>query len=99
MIKVNICGLEHTVRYYDDAFNVDDHWGMIDYAKCEIRINKNMNLAAQEETLCHEIVHGILVHIGYDELSQDEQFVQALGNAIFQSFTVKKVQDEYEQRT
>lgn len=99
MIKVNICGLEHTVKYHDDAFNVDDHWGMIDYAKCEIRINKDMNIAAQEETLCHEIVHGILVHIGYDELSQDEQFVQALGNAIFQSFIVKKVQDWYEQKT
>jgi hypothetical protein len=35
------------------------------------------------------MVHGMLVHMGYDELSQDEQFVQALGNAICQGFEIK----------
>ena len=31
-------------------------------------------------------MHGILVHIGRADLSEDETFVQSLGNAIFQSF-------------
>lgn len=40
--------------------------------------------------MCHEILHGILVHLGYNEQSQDEQFVQAVGNAIYQTFQIKK---------
>ena len=34
------------------------------------------------------MVHGILVHLGYDNLSDDETFVQSLGNAITQSFDI-----------
>lgn len=36
------------------------------------------------------MIHGILVHLGYSEQSQDEQFVQALANAIYQGFDIKK---------
>jgi hypothetical protein len=31
----------------------------------------------------------MLVHLGYNDMSQDEQFVQALGNAIFQTFDAR----------
>lgn len=48
-----------------------------------------MATEAKEETICHEMVHGILVHLGYTEQSQDETFVQALGNAIYQGFEIK----------
>ena len=41
------------------------------------------------QTLCHEIVHGMLVHLGFQEMSADEQFVQSLAMAINQSFDVK----------
>ena len=36
------------------------------------------------------MTHGILMHLGYDDLSNDEHFVQAIGNAIYQGFTVKE---------
>lgn len=84
---INICGVPHTITEHEDAFNVDTHFGMIDYAKCEIRINKNMPDASKQETLCHEVLHGILVHIGRNDLSTDEAFVQSLSNAIYQTFT------------
>jgi len=35
------------------------------------------------------MTHGILVHIGRQDLANDETFVQTLGNAIFQGFEVK----------
>jgi hypothetical protein len=38
------------------------------------------------ETITHEIIHAILVHIGRSDLSEDETFVQALGNAVYQTF-------------
>ena len=68
------------------------HLGQIDYKACEIRINKDLATEAKEETICHEMIHGILVHLGYTDYAVDEQFVQALGNAIYQGFDLKFIQ-------
>lgn len=87
---VNICGIPHKVIEYEDKFDVDSHFGQIDYKTCEIRINKDLSQECKDETLCHEMVHGILIHLGYNGYAQDEQLVQALGNAIYQGFDVKK---------
>ena len=88
-MKVNICGIPHKVVECEDRFDADCHFGMIDYKTCEIRINKDMTEESKKETLCHEMVHGMLIHLGYTNYSSDEQFVQALGNAIYQGFDVK----------
>lgn len=89
-MKVNICGILHDVVETENKFDADLHLGQIDYEKLEIKINKDAKPKLQEETLCHEMVHGILVHLGYNSMADDEQFVQALGNAICQGFNVKK---------
>lgn len=94
MKKVNICGLPHTVIEKEDSFNTDLHMGQIDYGKCEITVNNSLTPAHKEETICHEMVHGILMHLGYAEMSQDEQFVQAFGNAIYQGFSVRYHESE-----
>ena len=39
---VNICGIPHKVIECEDHFDVDTHFGQIDYKACEIIINKNM---------------------------------------------------------
>ena len=90
MMKVNICGIPHKVIYCEDAFDLDTHYGQIDCGKAVIRISEGISPEQQDEALCHEILHGILVHIGKDELSQDEGFVQCLSNAIYQSFKVRE---------
>lgn len=89
-MKVNICGIPHTVIECEDKFDVDAHFGQIDYKACEIRINKDISKEAKKETLCHEMVHGIFLHLGYNDYAQDEQLVQALGNAIYQGFNIKE---------
>ena len=48
----------------------------------------------KNEALCHEMMHGIFVHLGFNDYAQDEHLVQALGNAIFQSFDIKVVKNE-----
>ncbi len=90
-MKVNICGITHEIKECDDKFDIDLHFGQIMYKDCEIRINKNMPASVKKETICHEMVHGMLVHLGYSDMSSNEQFVQALGNAIFQGFEIKEV--------
>lgn len=86
---VNICGIPHTVKECEDCFDTDYHFGQIDYRDCVIKINKDMTPHMKSEVLCHEILHGIFVHLGYSGQSSDEQFVQALASAINQSFEVK----------
>ena len=86
---VNICGIPHRIVDREDNFNTDCHFGMIDFKACEIRINKDMTDANKAETICHEMIHGIFVHLGYNDLVGNEQLVQALGNAIYQSFEIK----------
>ena len=88
---VNICGIPHNVIEQEDNFDLDCHFGMINYKKCEIKINKDMSKVAKEETICHEMIHGILVHLGYNDMANDEQFVQALGNSIYQGFEIKDI--------
>lgn len=85
-MKVNICGIPHNIVYVNDEFNTDTHFGQIDYGKAVIKISADISPEQQDEALCHEILHGILIHIGKNELSQDESFVQSLSNAIYQSF-------------
>ena len=87
---VNICGIEHKVVECEDVFDTDTHFGMIIYKDAVIKINKDMSERIKKETLCHEMLHGMLVHLGYDALSEDEKFVQALGNAISQGFVIRE---------
>ena len=92
-MTVNICGILHKVIECEDKFNADCHFGMIDYQACEIRINKDMPVEAKKETLFHEMLHGMLIHLGYSSYSSDEQFVQALSNAIYQGFEAKVINE------
>lgn len=90
-MQVNICGILYDVVERKDNFNVDTHFGQIDYAKAEILVNQDMAGALKKETICHEMVHGILVHLGYNEQANDEQFVQAMANAICQGFDIIEI--------
>ena len=91
-MTVNICGIPHKVVECEDHFDIDLHFGEIKYAMGEIRINKSLIPEIKSEALCHEILHGILVHLGYNDQSQDEQFVQALASAINQTFSIKAIE-------
>lgn len=92
-MKVNICGLLHEVIECEDIFDVDIHLGQIDYKDLTIKVNKDMPEEAKKEAICHEMVHGMLVHLGFNDESNNEQFVQALGNAIYQGFLIKEVKE------
>lgn len=88
-MRINICGIPHEVVECEDVFDAEMHLGQIDYKQAKILINKDANIEIKSETLCHEIMHGILVHIGREDLSQDETLVTALGNSIRQTFDVR----------
>ena len=84
---VYICGIPHKVVEVDDVFDAG-HFGQIEYKTATIKITKDLTPELKEQTLCHEIVHGILTHLGDEEKSQDEHFVQILASEIWRTFLV-----------
>ena len=90
-MTINICGVPHEIIECDDTFNNGD-CGMIDHIKGEIKMNSKLSKEIWKETLCHEIVHGMFIHLGYNSLSGDETLVQGLANAIYQSFDIKGIE-------
>lgn len=88
-MKVKICGVPHEVVEVKDEFDSDCHFGQICYSECLIKVNKDMPDEMKVLTIVHEMTHGILNHLGYEDLANDEKFVCVLGNAINESFTVK----------
>ena len=87
--KIMIMGIPHTIVFKEDAFNGDTHFGQVEYSKAKITLNADLNEALTEETLTHEVLHAIFVHMGREDLTNDERLVQCLSNAIFQSFKPK----------
>lgn len=89
-MTVNICGIPHEIIEVEDAFKVGGtQFGEITYSDCKIRINEKMTDEMKKEAICHEMVHGIFLHIGRQDLGDSEELVQALGNAICQGFDIK----------
>lgn len=89
-MKVNVCGILHDVVEVETNLGNDGSLGLITYAKAMIEVNKDQSEECKIETLIHEMVHGMLVHIGREDLSNDETFVQSMANAIYQGFEIKE---------
>ena len=88
--KVMICGIPHTVELCSDSFDFDLHLGQIDFARAKIKINKDATQEMQEQSLVHEMLHGMFAMIGRGDLSTDETLVQSLASALYQSFWLRQ---------
>lgn len=87
--KVNICGISHTIVELPDNYDkLTSDLGYIDHSKAKIVINANSPEHVKNATICHEIMHGILVKIGRSDLAVDETFVTCLGYAVNNCFKV-----------
>lgn len=90
---INICGIDHKIIECEDNFDTDMHLGQIDYSKAIIKINKDLPPQMKDEAICHEVMHGIFLHLGYQELADNEQLVQALATAVNQAFDIKRMDE------
>lgn len=92
---MKICGVNYEIIETEDIFDSDStHFGQIDFKKGKIFLNEDLSEDAKAETLIHEVTHALLVYIGRSDLTAEETFVQALGNAIYQTFNLKEHGDE-----
>ena len=88
---INILGVVFTVKEVDCVNKTDPRKGEIDYLTNEIRIDRNMPPSSKNQTLMHEILHGMFDLLGLEELRDDETKVQVMATALHQIFRAQDV--------
>jgi len=82
--KVRIGGLDYSVILYEDLREDDEKLdGQFCHSQSEIGLEEALGPQAREAMLWHEILHGILVHMGKSN-EHDEEIVAGLAYGIVQ---------------
>lgn len=89
--KIDICGVPFKIKQVDVLGEADTGivQGEIHNSQGKIIICKRLPKRIKKRVLYHEMLHGILVQLGYNELSEDEIFVQSMSNAMYQMFKLR----------
>lgn len=90
-------GQTYTVRLVDHLAQ-DGISGEIQFATNTVSIQKDnkgyARLPSQiEQTFLHELVHGVLYHMGQTELCGEEEFVDGFAQLLHQAFVSAKYDD------
>jgi hypothetical protein len=86
--KVKICGIDYEVfeaepRQANERGDI--LMGEITYHEATIYINDSINEQLKNSTFLHEVVHGILYHMG-SEMNDNEKFVEGFASGLHQVF-------------
>lgn len=81
--KVKILATEYRVEEVEQIDKYQRLLGQIEYTEQVIKIDKNISEDMKKETLIHEIIHGILEKLGYEELNEDEQKVHSIASTMY----------------
>lgn len=91
MKRIKICGVPFKIK---EVAVIDENAdgiveGKIIFEKSKILLKKSLPKEMKESVLYHEVLHGMLAMLGYNELSGDETFVQGLSALMYQMFDLK----------
>lgn len=89
--EIDILGVKFRVEEVECVSKEELRKGEINYLTCTIRIDKTMPRDLREQTLMHEILHGMLDLLGYEDLNADESKVQGMATALHQIFTTQSI--------
>lgn len=81
MDKVKIGGIDYSIEIKNDLAGETGNWGETNLKKTTIALDSNMSKQRTDQTLVHEIVHGIFEEAGFE---QDEDKVNRLGIVLYQ---------------
>lgn len=93
MSTINICGIPFTIKEVNEIpADVEGEivHGEIHHSKSEILLRESLPKELKQLALIHEWVHGILVMIGRNDLSDEEVLVQNIALAIYNTFELKE---------
>ncbi|MDD3177137.1 MAG: hypothetical protein PHS28_05435 [Atopobiaceae bacterium] len=73
------------IRYDVTRPNCTRDDGSIDPHRQVIEVASGMSDERAGQTFLHEVIHGVLDQLGYEELYQDEHLVQGLAVGLYQA--------------
>lgn len=80
---IEILGVPYTIREVPvinkDTFTL----GQINYITQEILLDETLAPEQKEVVLLHEILHGICMATGLDQINEDERAIQQLATALY----------------
>ena len=87
--KFSVGGLNYEVKF-DDSLRYGEEYGHWNGTTCTITLAHRaggdmVSEERQKQTFFHELTHAVLDSIGRDELNEDEVFVDAFSNALYQA--------------
>lgn len=85
--KVNILGLTYDVQEVEVVDRGEALWGKIDHNSQVIRIDANATEERKGQTFLHEVLHGVLAGLGFEELNADESAVQSISAALYHALS------------
>lgn len=89
--KVKILGKTYNIVKAERFMDCESRTiGQIDYTKQIIRLEDKMGVETEKVTLLHEIIHGILYQLGFDDEVNNEHLVQSLATSIYQVISENK---------
>lgn len=89
-MTVNILGIEYRIEEVESVSKTESLLGSIDFLNQVIRIDVSLSNEKKEETLLHEILHGIAEATGLEE-TLNEQVVQILSRTLYDLFKRQKL--------
>lgn len=79
---VNILGVPYSVQEKAIVSRDEPRKGEIDFIKCEITIDEALPDASKVQVLFHECLHAICDLLGFYDIGEDENKVQALATGL-----------------
>ncbi len=83
MNKVKIMATDYKIEEVEQIDKNRRILGEIDYINQTIKLEKGLSDELKKEVLIHEILHGILEKLGFDDLNNDEQKVQSIASTLY----------------
>lgn len=88
-MRITICGLPFDVSFVEEVeMGEPNTIGKIFTDRQLILIKKSLSTEQKAQTILHEVIHGILIGIGLNEFSDNENLVQGLAQALHQILKV-----------
>lgn len=81
--NVKILATKYDVEEVEQIDKYTRLLGQIEYTEQKIKIDKNISEDMKQEVLLHEILHGILEKLGYEDLNGDEQKVHSIASTMY----------------
>ena len=89
--EIKILGLTYKIEEVAVVNKTEALWGQIDHQEQVIKIDADMSDERKGQTFMHELLHGVLAELGYDELNENENAVQSISATLYHALSSQTI--------